>query len=121
MDNGDATLAEIKRQRKLLDKERKAVAKAKARAGGGFGAPPPQAALGGGGGGGGGGKGKGGKRKGGGKGGGNDGDLSDRTPEGKSICHAYAQSNNCQRGKDCKFEHVCQVCFGRHPNSQCRG
>jgi hypothetical protein len=36
------------------------------------------------------------------------------TPEGKAICFAY--NNNGERCVGaCNREHVCQVCFGKHP------
>ena len=42
------------------------------------------------------------------------------TPKGKSICFAY-NKDSCNRGKACKFAHVCGACFGTHPMFNCKG
>lgn len=75
------------------------------------------AGAGGGGGGGGGGKGggapPGGAPKGGGK-----GHLHTSTPDGTPICFAYNNGQTC-RNTPCNWAHVCQICLGNHPKSQC--
>ena len=40
-----------------------------------------------------------------------------KTPAGKRICFKY-QKGKCPN-KSCRFAHVCQRCFGRHPFLQC--
>ena len=41
-------------------------------------------------------------------------DLKRTTPDGKAICFAY--NNNGERCPgSCGREHVCQICFGKHP------
>ena len=44
--------------------------------------------------------------------------LPMKTPDGEQICFTYANGKNCTR-KDCSFLHVCQLCFGKHPNAEC--
>ena len=36
--------------------------------------------------------------------------------EGKQICFAF---NNGERKGSCDREHVCQICFGKHPMKGC--
>ena len=43
-----------------------------------------------------------------------------RTPEGKCICFKYNKRGGCSAGKNCRFEHVCQRCYHRHPFYECR-
>ena len=43
-----------------------------------------------------------------------------RTPEGKLICFKFNKPSGCAAGKNCRFEHVCQRCFHRHPFFECR-
>ena len=64
------------------------------------------------------GKGKGGRGNGKGKGGGKG---SNQTPDGRAICFDYNNGDiRCKRAQ-CKFLHVCTVCFQRHPAYQCKG
>ena len=39
--------------------------------------------------------------------------------QGKNICFPYNRKSGCQR-KDCKFAHICQRCFEKHPYFKCR-
>ncbi|CAE7923838.1 unnamed protein product, partial [Symbiodinium necroappetens] len=43
-----------------------------------------------------------------------------RTPEGKCICFKYNKHGGCPAGKSCRFQHVCQRCYHRHPFYECR-
>ena len=43
---------------------------------------------------------------------------NDRTPAGEPICFRY-NHKGCKRGAKCHFMHVCMLCFGKHPASQC--
>ena len=43
---------------------------------------------------------------------------SDRTPDGKPICFRY-NAKGCKKGAKCHFAHVCMLCFGKHPASEC--
>ena len=43
---------------------------------------------------------------------------SDRTPEGKPICFRY-NAKGCKNGAKRHIAHVCVLCFGKHPASQC--
>ncbi|CAE7941125.1 unnamed protein product, partial [Symbiodinium sp. KB8] len=43
---------------------------------------------------------------------------SDRTPDGKPICVRY-NAKGCKNGAKCHFAHVCMLCFGKHPASEC--
>ena len=43
---------------------------------------------------------------------------SDRTPDGKPICFRY-NAKGCKNGAKCHFAHVCMLCFGKHPASEC--
>ncbi|OLP89191.1 hypothetical protein AK812_SmicGene29354 [Symbiodinium microadriaticum] len=43
---------------------------------------------------------------------------SDRTPEGKPICFRY-NAKGCKNGAKCHCAHVCMLCFGKHPASEC--
>ncbi|CAE7173456.1 unnamed protein product [Symbiodinium pilosum] len=43
-----------------------------------------------------------------------------RTPEGKCVCFKYNKRGGCSAGKNCRFEHVCQRCYHRHPFYECR-
>ena len=43
---------------------------------------------------------------------------SDRTPDGKPICFRY-NAKGCKKGAKCHFAHVCMLCFGKHPASDC--
>jgi hypothetical protein len=54
--------------------------------------------------------------KGNGKGGGK---RSSKTPDGKAICYRYNNQKEKCRSKRCNFEHVCNRCFGKHPQYNC--
>ena len=43
---------------------------------------------------------------------------SDRTPDGKPICFLY-NAKGCKKGAKCHFAHMCMLCFGKHPASDC--
>ena len=43
------------------------------------------------------------------------------TPDGKPICFGYNDRNVRCRNPRCTFEHVCGVCFQRHPLYACNG
>ena len=45
--------------------------------------------------------------------------YANKTPDGKSVCFRYNNLGQpCQRA-NCKFEHVCGLCFGDHPMYEC--
>ena len=44
---------------------------------------------------------------------------SDRTPDGQPICFRYNGKGGCKQGAKCHFVHVCMLCFGKHPATQC--
>jgi hypothetical protein len=47
---------------------------------------------------------------------------SSKTPEGKPICFRFNNPQGGCRNKKCKYQHVCNLCFGKsHPSFQCRG
>ena len=65
------------------------------------------------------------KAKGGGKGkskvkqgGKSSGKLNSKTADNKPICYAYGSKDGCRKAT-CNMEHVCQICFGRHPHYEC--
>ena len=35
-----------------------------------------------------------------------------KTPDGRLICGYYNTANGCVLGADCKFVHICSICFG---------
>ena len=42
------------------------------------------------------------------------------TPEGKRVCYAF-NSEGCQKGSACRFEHVCGICFKKGvPMQECK-
>lgn len=43
------------------------------------------------------------------------------TPDGRSICYGYNDSNQKCRRKGCNFLHVCGRCFQKHPMYACSG
>ena len=69
------------------------------------------------------GKGKGGKGKGGGKGGKSASEklgCAARTPDGSPICYGYNDFAVRCKSRDCRFQHVCGICFAKHPLYACK-
>ena len=42
-----------------------------------------------------------------------------RTPANKPICFRYNSKGGCKKKAKCHFEHVCTLCFGNHPATDC--
>ena len=42
-----------------------------------------------------------------------------RTPANKPICFRYNSKGGCKKKAKCHFEHVCTLCFGNHPATEC--
>ena len=49
------------------------------------------------------------------------GQCASHTPEGLAICFSYNNSAVKCKLRECRFEHVCGICFQKHPMWVCRG
>ena len=45
--------------------------------------------------------------------------MSSKTPDGLNICYGYNDWNARCKNSKCKFEHVCGLCYGKHPLYAC--
>ena len=41
------------------------------------------------------------------------------TPANRPICFRYNSKGGCKKKGKCHFEHVCTLCFGNHPATEC--